>query len=422
MGVLIENGRKKSLSFNTATARGAQSNQVFAEQGVRFAVLGQAIRAYFSDLRSGKYVNTAVEIAIWGIILDEDPDLVDSMKPGLFDFLFDNFENMVPLADSVFNYDNETQKSQTSEEYKPKISENSQPETAEKSTLKINLSDDRQRRIFTALIAMLGKDNAHKALDLLSNNDLVMANIGVSQQKLKDRLSIALWWLTNVLENQPNWDDVLKLGRKVAFNEQARKSLKGGASFSISDVSDLIKDLKLYLKNNDSLSFLPRGAYINYLETFRENKTEHQSEIKRPPITEQKVATNPEIFLEYIRELDSHLSSIFWQALKIEDVLLADLLSLHLWPNSARSCGAKAGTELGLPPSDAAMLTALIVGQTYERVHQGIPATKEMKTTYEQHKRVAIFLNKELERLQSTSHPVKFLEIFMDEFDIKSLY
>ena len=108
LGKFIEDGRKKSLQLNTTSSMGAQLNKEFSENDVRFSVLGQAIRGYFSDLRSGKYVNTAVETAIWGIILDEDPQLVNSMKPRLWEFVVNNYGRMAPNADIVFRSEDDS--------------------------------------------------------------------------------------------------------------------------------------------------------------------------------------------------------------------------------------------------------------------------------------------------------------------------
>ena len=104
LGKLVDKGRKMAVQFNTSTATGSQLNKEFAVHGVRYSVLSQAHRAYFSDLRSGRYVNTAVEVAIWGILLVEDPYLVDSVKPGFSNFVRNNYKEKVPAAGNVFDH------------------------------------------------------------------------------------------------------------------------------------------------------------------------------------------------------------------------------------------------------------------------------------------------------------------------------
>ena len=180
LGKFIEDGRKKSLQLNTTSSMGAQLNKEFSENDVRFSVLGQAIRGYFSDLRSGKYVNTAVETAIWGIILDEDPQLVNSMKPRLWEFVVNNYGRMAPNADIVFRSEDDSFTGMVSS----KSSVPARPVPTRPVATRAPTSNapkrglDKKHRVFAALIKMLGNSKASGVLNRLWTNENFRRSLG----------------------------------------------------------------------------------------------------------------------------------------------------------------------------------------------------------------------------------------------------
>lgn len=410
MGILIESGRKKAVSFNTSNAEGAQANQIFAENGVRFAVLGQAIRAYMTDLRSGSHVKTAVETAIWGIILDEERELVDSIKPGLSNFVVKNFARMAPSARFVFANDQPKPLNTASGKKKSKLSE--------KSNFKISPSGSDQKKVFAALISLLGEEDTYRILELLSCNKLVVKSLGRSilHMNLNSRLTVTLGWLTNVFDDESIWEGMLSGLNRPETDFDSRKSSDGKRSLSVSDVSDLIKDLKIYSKSDVELPSQKKSGYLDFIRPGSKHNLDISSQ------SEEEITSNYQDPVNYMREIDINLNAILSQALNNQDSFYVELISIALWSSNARGCGVRAGIKLGLPPRDAATLIALIVGQTYEQVHKEGLVTEEIKEIYEHHRKVAIFLNKDVQRLRNTSNPVEFLKIFMEDFDITTLY
>lgn len=274
LGKLIVDGHKKSLQLNTSDARGAQLNKELADHGVRFAVLGQATRAYFSDLRAGRYVNTAVEVAIWGILLDEDPELVDTMKPGFWEFIFDNFEKMVPNADDVFDYDDEGVKAADSFIRKQKISGAKESDvqvkvaTNKASEKPYELSDGEAHKTYIVLISMLGKTRANLVLNRLWMNSLVRTAIGLKMtpERLDARILLGLRWLTEAVKSSGFNGGVLQSLRSANANFFT-------AAFGIRDfvmtneqVADLIEDVKNYRNQGDCYFTGPKGRYLDGLD------------------------------------------------------------------------------------------------------------------------------------------------------------
>lgn len=67
-----------------------------------FALVGQAYKAYLSDLRRGKYVNTDVEVAIWAILCNRS-DLLESVDRPLSKYISENQSTKFPnLFEDVF--------------------------------------------------------------------------------------------------------------------------------------------------------------------------------------------------------------------------------------------------------------------------------------------------------------------------------
>ncbi|EHJ04990.1 hypothetical protein [Marinobacter manganoxydans] len=410
MGILIENGRKKAISFNTANPEGAEANRIFAENGVRFAVLGQAIRAYMTDLRSGSYVNTAVETAIWGIILEEERELVDSIKPGLSDFVLKNFERMAPSARFVFA--NDQAKSPDPAERK-KTSDSSK-----QSHFKISPIGGDQKRVYEALISMLGEEDTYRVLELLSCNELVVKSLGnsISRMKLESRLLITLGWLTNVVEDESIWNRLLS-GRADSDACLDRQKFSGEqVSLSVNEVSGLIKDLTNHFTFGAQLPPKSNCEYLNTVQSLAEDSPLKNSNL------EDKNRSSLRDPVSYMREIDNNLTLILHRALNIQDSFYGEFVSAALWPSNARACGVTAGIKLGLPPRDAAILITSIVSQTYEQIHEKIPTTEEIKKRYDWYRKVAISLEKDVQKPRIKRNAIDFLKIFMEEFDITKLY
>ena len=69
-----------------------------------FALVGQAYRAYMTDLRRGKHVGTTVEKAIWAILARSD--LVEDLDRLFSEYIDDTHEEKFPgLFDEVFPAD-----------------------------------------------------------------------------------------------------------------------------------------------------------------------------------------------------------------------------------------------------------------------------------------------------------------------------
>lgn len=67
-----------------------------------FALVGQAHRAYMTDLRRGKHVGTTVEKAIWAILANRS-DLVEDLDRLFSEYIDDTHEKKFPgLFDEVF--------------------------------------------------------------------------------------------------------------------------------------------------------------------------------------------------------------------------------------------------------------------------------------------------------------------------------
>ncbi|GBO87525.1 hypothetical protein [Marinobacter salsuginis] len=277
LGKLVFDGRKKALQFNTSNLKGAQLNREFAEHGERFAVLGQAIRAYFSDLRAGRYVNTAVEVAIWGILLDEEPDLIDAMKPGLWDFVMDNYEERVPEAENVFAYDNDG----VDRNYQPASSE-SPKSKAQKIRKPIKSSNNQavekgddpnvaeRQKVYAALISMLGRKRADAVLSRLWANDLVRTSIGLKMppESFGVRVSLGLKWLTEALQAERGNRGMLASLRSA--NKNFFDTVFGLKEYVMTDqqVADLITDLMSYMSESECYISGPKGKYLEGLDEF----------------------------------------------------------------------------------------------------------------------------------------------------------
>lgn len=60
-----------------------------------FALVGQAYKAYLSDLRRGKHVDTDVEVAIWAILCNRS-DLLESVDKPLAKYVIENQQTKFP--------------------------------------------------------------------------------------------------------------------------------------------------------------------------------------------------------------------------------------------------------------------------------------------------------------------------------------
>jgi len=273
IGKLMDDNRRKALHFDTSTEAGAQSNKIFAEQGIRFAVLGQAIRGYFSDLRSGKYVHTAVETAIWGIILSEESYLVNSFKPGLWEFVFENYRSMAPKADCVFG-DNHaglrvsaSTASAATDQNLAKPPEKVTPPEVKRDARKIK----QKAEIFLALKNMLGDDKAKGVLGLLWTNPRFMRfqkRKGITEIPGDEnkRISMALMWIVDELQAY-NLDEgyfqKMRDGNQMIFAK-----ISGYHDLVMGDkqVSELITDVSSYMSKGSCYESGPTGSYLDKLD------------------------------------------------------------------------------------------------------------------------------------------------------------
>lgn len=280
IGQLIARGRKRALQLDTTDERGSAYNQEFADNDIRFSVLGQAIIAYLQDLRAGRYVNTAVETAIWAILLDEDPALIDSMKPGLYDFIRENYKTKVPDADNVFNHDNydlhkdpdnlgdsnpERQKIKTEEFW------NAKPAVPKRTDNGFWQSQITEKRAYEFLINMLGEENADAVLNRLWENHFVKNDIGINTPATFEiRVLIARKWLTKAMST-PDFKQYWLRSLAEYFKKHS-SPMADQKDLLTTDrqVLALINDLTSYIEEGDCYLYGPSGDYLEKLEDFRD--------------------------------------------------------------------------------------------------------------------------------------------------------
>ena len=105
LGQILNQGRGKIASIDTASPDSGEFLQTLSENELRFSIVNQAYVAYFKDLRSGKHINTPIEYAIWAILV-KDNDLIEAQNPAFARFILRNAYSKVPFLDRVFNFNN----------------------------------------------------------------------------------------------------------------------------------------------------------------------------------------------------------------------------------------------------------------------------------------------------------------------------
>ncbi|MYL28146.1 MULTISPECIES: hypothetical protein [Halomonadaceae] len=280
IGQLIARGRKRTSHLDTSHERGSAYNQEFADNDIRFSVLGQAITAYLQDLRAGRYVNTAVETAVWGILLDEDPALIDSMKPGLSSFIKENYKRKAPDANNVFNRgdydlhkDLENLGASTPENQKIKTEEdwNAQSAVPKKTDNGLCQSKITEKRIYEFLTRMLGEENANAALNRLWQNQFVKNDIGIrTPATFEIRVLLARKWLTKAMAT-PDFKEYWLRSYAEYFKKHS-SPLADQRDLLTTDnqVLALINDLTSYIEEGDCYLYGPSGDYLDQLEDFRD--------------------------------------------------------------------------------------------------------------------------------------------------------
>ena len=277
MGKLIEDGRKKALGFNTSMPMGEQLNREFAHNGVRFSVLGQAIRAYLGDLRSGRYVNTAVESAIWGIILDEDPELVDGIKLGLSEFVRSNYQQKVPNACDVFDSDSSDQLLQDRRAGQQSIARAREKQESilplqqpKRDLSSASGKNSGEHRVYTLLVAMLGRKQARGSLNRLMTNDRVRQESGIKNvpEDLELRVLLGLKWLAAKIANRDTCQSTFQSLRSAIVNVFSIVFGMRGYVMTDRQVSDLIKDVLSYMDEGECYISGPKGTYLRGLEDY----------------------------------------------------------------------------------------------------------------------------------------------------------
>lgn len=104
IGKIYTEGKERMQLLKNSSDPGVRLMQmVNRDDEYLFALVGQAYKAYMSDLRKGKHVGTPVELAIWSI-LSKRPDLLMDIDREFGDWIYENHEERFPnLFDEVFD-------------------------------------------------------------------------------------------------------------------------------------------------------------------------------------------------------------------------------------------------------------------------------------------------------------------------------
>ena len=102
LGKMLYKGKKKSTQL--LNRPGLESTMLAIDLAdPRIILVSQAYKAYMSDLRSGRYVRTPVENAIWAI-LAEHTDMLEQIDRSFSEYIEENQEELFPgLLDKVFD-------------------------------------------------------------------------------------------------------------------------------------------------------------------------------------------------------------------------------------------------------------------------------------------------------------------------------
>ncbi|MCK7545229.1 hypothetical protein MLC59_13760 [Marinobacter bryozoorum] len=127
LGQILNQGRAKVASIDPSSPDSGGFLHAMNENELRFSIVNQAYLAYFRDLRSGKYIKTPVEYAIWAILVKEN-ELISAHNPAFANFVISNAEEKVPFLDNVFKFEDLGNESQlTSDTFIPETPIASKP-------------------------------------------------------------------------------------------------------------------------------------------------------------------------------------------------------------------------------------------------------------------------------------------------------
>lgn len=103
IGKIFSNGKKRmEMLENSSDPEVRLMRMTNYGQEYAFALVGQAYKAYMSDLRKGKHVGTAVELAIWAILSNRS-DLLMDLDKGFGNWIYENHNEKFPnLFNDVF--------------------------------------------------------------------------------------------------------------------------------------------------------------------------------------------------------------------------------------------------------------------------------------------------------------------------------